>query len=313
MHNSQDGNNLTSSAQGNLLSTDCVGCHSTTSNDSIVTLGATQIPIVLNTSGYPTQPLAGGNFYHVSLGGAANHTYGHNVLGIAEEDLNLPEVPGITFKGQPNTITECVNCHSFMTDSFFMHARPGNVLICIDCHIYPKHHADDSATVVDGTGGWYRFLLEVKGIEDPDWEQTVSASDHNEYPGELAVWGGSISDFGCMCHAEFHALRRPGEVGIASPWLRHPVDVALPANGEYSNYTVYNPQAPVARPDLSGYGGPSSTVTPGIDQVACISCHRSHGSEYPDMLRWDYDEMVANAAGAAADTGCFVCHSAKDD
>jgi hypothetical protein len=48
--------------------------------------------------------------------------------------------------------------------------------------------------------------------------------------------------------------------------------------------------------------------------VMCLSCHRAHGSPYNDMLRWDYDGMVAgNGSGGGNDgTGCFKCHSEKD-
>ncbi len=193
----------------------------------------------------------------------------------------------------------------------FVKQRTGNVLICEDCHLHPKHHADDSATIVDGTGGWYRFIYLVKGYEDPDWEQTVSSTKHNEYQGETSP-GDSISDAGCSCHQNFHALKHQDKVGTGSPWLRHPSDVALPLdpNQGYSKYTVYNPDAPVARPDLSTYSGPSATVTPGTDQVMCMSCHRPHGSDYNDILRWDYDAIVAG--GGTNGTGCFVCHTDKD-
>ncbi|MBU0486186.1 MAG: hypothetical protein KKB30_16905 [Proteobacteria bacterium] len=317
MHNSQDGKTAGSAAYGTgndrLLRTDCVGCHSSATGDTIITTGGGYLPIVFNTNAYPAQPLAGGNFYYTNLGDSVNDQYGHNVLGIANPDLNIPHVPGKGYGGLPKTITECIGCHQVFTNSPFMYARPGNVLICIDCHVFPKHHADDSATVVGAAGGWYRFIDEVSGIEDDDWEQTVGVADHNEYQGEIVKDGGSMSDWGCMCHNDFHALVNPSGVGVASPWLRHPSDIALPSVGEYAGYTVYDPQVPVARPDLSGYGAPSATVTPGTDQVMCLSCHRAHGSDQPDMLRWPYIAMLTDdPSNPAVGTGCFVCHSTKD-
>jgi predicted CXXCH cytochrome family protein len=197
-------------------------------------------------------------------------------------------------------ISDCLDCHMpYLVDLPwvpFVQERAGKILICEDCHT-PKHHADDSAVVVDGAGGWYRFLYEVKGIEDSGWEQNVSSAAHNEYQGETAAFEYSISDKGCACHSQYHALRNPDKVGDGSLWHMHPADVVLPSDEdkEYRHYTVYNPQAPVARPDLSGYVGPSSTVSPGIDQVMCLSCHRAHGSPYPKMLRWDF-------------SGCKTCH-----
>ena len=78
----------------------------------------------------------------------------------------------------------------------------------------------------------------------------------------------------------------------------------------FSAYALYSPEAPVARPDLSAYLDPSDTVTPGIDMVMCLSCHRPHGSPYKDILRWDYDLMITNDSSKSG--GCFTCHSHKN-
>jgi predicted CXXCH cytochrome family protein len=314
MHNSQDGDPVElDGPQEKLMISSCVGCHSLSSSETVSTIASSDLPIV-NNAAQPSYPLAGGNFYWMVS--QADDSLGHNVRGIAGADSNLPHIVGRHI-GSNNTlsITDCYDCHKFgfapgTPGIPFTIERAGNVLICRDCHTAPKHHADDSAMVVDGDGGWYRFLYGVKGIEDDDWQKTVSSTDHNEYQGETAAFGGSISDSGCGCHGDLHALKNPAGVGTGSPWLRHPVDIALPEDGEYAEYTTYNPEAPVARPDLSGYAGPTSLVTPGTDQVMCISCHRAHGSNRPDMLRWNYDEM---ATGSDNGNGCFICHTEKDD
>ncbi|HIC92409.1 MAG TPA: hypothetical protein EYP21_10200 [Syntrophaceae bacterium] len=57
--------------------------------------------------------------------------------------------------------------------------------------------------------------------------------------------------------------------------------------------------------------GPSQTVTPGTDQVMCLSCHRAHGSPYADMLRWNYSHMIAGDTTKSG--GCFTCHTQKND
>jgi predicted CXXCH cytochrome family protein len=230
------------------------------------------------------------------------------VGGIAGEDANLAFVPGQQIGGNDQlSIADCLGCHlPYLTDEPgipFVEERadniPMNVLICEDCHT-PRHHADDSGPVVDGVGGWYRFLYEVMGIEDPDWQATTAPDDHNEYQGETIAYQNAMSDRGCACHSQYHALRNPIGVGTGCPWHMHPSDVPLPSDEdkEYKNYTVYSPQAPVARPSLSEYDGPSSTVSPGTDQVMCLSCHRAHGSPYPKMLRWDL-------------SGCKGCHTQK--
>lgn len=315
MHNSQNGDpEEADGPQEKLMISTCVGCHSLASSETVTTIALSDLPIVYNSS-QPDYPLAGGNFYWMV--NQADDSLGHNVRGIAGPDSTLTHIVGRHI-GDNDTlsITDCYNCHKFgFAPGYpgipFTIEREGDVLICRDCHTQPRHHADDSGTVVDGDGGWYRFLYGVKGIEDPDWQKTVSESDHNEYQGETAAFGGSISDNGCACHGDLHALKTPSQVGTGSPWLKHPVDIAIPDEGEYSAYTTYNPQAPVGRPDLSGYSGPTSAVTPGTDQVICISCHRPHGSDRPDMLRWNYDEMLAG--GGSNESGCFICHSSKDE
>jgi predicted CXXCH cytochrome family protein len=74
---------------------------------------------------------------------------------------------------------------------------------------------------------------------------------------------------------------------------------------------MYAPLVPVARPSLAGWTGPNSNVALGTDLVTCLSCHRPHGSPYPDMLRWDYENMQLGGGGDDG-TGCFVRHTTKD-
>lgn len=322
MHNSQGGTPMP--GVGNIPETGpfsaltrgtCVGCHSNTGSATIKTIGSSNIPVVFNTVP-PVNELAGGNFYWVKTKG---EEYGHNVLTIPDiiQDSKLTTAPGRPSGASgPN----CTGCHD-------------KISYCTSCH-NPHHHADDSAVVVTETGGYYRFLWSgatfhadggVIGIEDSDWEQTKNESDHNEYKGGVLTTGGghntdfSMSDYCAGCHQKFHDTTF---VGISSPWLRHPNNYALPAdaNKEYRLYNTqdgttkgpYNPQAPVARPDLTGYSGPSNLVTPGTDQVFCLSCHRPHGTPYKDILRWDYDGMIAGTTGPTKGTGCFICHTSKD-
>lgn len=317
MHNSQGGADVDSDGPyETLLTDDCVGCHSnTTGSETVKDLGSTKIPVVYNTS-QPDNELAGGNFYWVITEGVE---YGHNVLTIPgmPSDDNLAKAPGIPLEADDSN---CASCHREIAD-------------CTSCH-KPAHHADDSATLVGETGGWYRFLKSgshehdgsggVQGIEDPDWERAdlVDSDKHNEYQGATTSASGgddtSMSDYCAGCHEHFHGTLY---VGTSSPWFLHPAHYALPADTdkEYCLYNTqdgstigpYNPEAPVARPVLTGYSGPSSTVIPGTDQVFCLSCHRPHGTPNKDILRWDYAGMIAGGGGDDG-TGCFVCHTEKD-
>ncbi|MBI5556472.1 MAG: hypothetical protein HY885_02430 [Deltaproteobacteria bacterium] len=327
MHNSQDGADMVPGAKGvqqTLLNDDCVGCHTNNGTATIVDMGnGDRVPIVFNTV-QPTYPpngsassvLAGGNFYWVAQNGG--DAMGHNVYGISEADSVLSG-PAWTFFA-PGHSTSCSPCHDTLATE-----SSG----CKGCH-YPRHHARDTAEVVEAAGGWYRFLgalpammanpalYGVKGIEEEDWEQNPSAGKHNGYFGTSAVYDKelfmtrySIGQFCCGCHGNFHhEMNSDQPVDYAGAWLRHPSDVVIPDSGEYAAYTDYNPLAPVAKTDLAGRKNYSG-VDLGQDVVTCISCHRPHGSPYPDMLRWDYDTCVAGTE--SAECGCFVCHTTKDD
>ena len=346
MHNSQNGSAVVSGEpEEYLLKNDCIGCHSSTTTETIKTLGsgsaASRVPVVYNTvePTYPTTAsangsnvtLAGGNFYWVEKEG---DQYGHNVISHA--DAVLTEAPGV------NQGTNCTNsCHySLYSWTFPWPNSQGHG--CTACHT-PAHHKGGSSTpIADEEDGWYRFLAQrhgtsndrnIKGLEDPDWQQSVSPTDHNEYwdyyvSGPNGVFG--ISRFCAGCHGDFHSTRYGPVNGgfyagawFAAPWLRHPAGIYLPSTGETSKYNtdgtgpegtpgLYNPIAPVGRQNIDTYTDPSSDVSVGSsgDMVMCLSCHRAHGSPYPDMLRWDYSTCKAGTADSRC--GCFICHTEKD-
>lgn len=339
MHNSQDGTSVDGRSDAgfgstdsleNLLNNDCIGCHSSTGSQTIVTLGETRIPIVYNLA-VPTAPLAAGNFYWVETSG---DEYGHNVRTV---DSILNRAPGIGRCGSGGN-GGLGGCHASLASIAVPQSSApiiGNG--CIGCHD-PAHHANDETALLSGgskyvgaTGGGYRFINQAAfkfvsvgghrpaamvGIEDPDWEQQPDLEIHNEYQDSAGVSGEhGMSEFCTGCHGGYHALDGNAVGDMSSPWLRHPAGIVLPADGEYAGYTEYDPQVPIARANvaaLAGMTGPSSTVTPGVDKVMCLSCHRAHGSPYPDMLRWNYTDMRANSVGDAAGTGCFKCHTLKD-
>jgi predicted CXXCH cytochrome family protein len=149
----------------------------------------------------------------------------------------------------------------------------------------------------------------VTGGEDDDWEYTSSSIDHNFYKGTNVSYSSdgtglptqhSITAFCAGCHRVFHE-----EMGSESPWLRHPSDVTLPQTDEYGAYDPvnnYSTEAPVA---WLNPGTPAA----GEAIVMCLSCHRAHGSDQPDMLRWDYSAMIAGGDGSG---GCFTCHTQKN-
>ena len=321
MHNSQDGVEVVAGGPLRyLLADSCIGCH-TGDNAEIATGGTT--PYVYNTSvTYGTDTLAGGNFYWVATAGEGNHTKGHNVLGLSLQDTNIDA--GIPPLGAPGGIPNCANsCHSTLAVAQSANATLGSG--CEGCHLKVAHHKTGSVTanIADEEDGWFRFCAGhmsgsnhgVEGIEDIDWQYTNGPADHNEYLGFVGVHtaGASFSNLGntmtaycCGCHGNFHIQDDSGL------WIRHPSDAYLPGGTtEYAAYTTYSTEAPVARESLTAV---SSTVVPdgATDMVMCLSCHRAHGSPYDDILRWDYDGQIAGGGGDDG-TGCFTCHTTKDD
>lgn len=322
MHNSQNGSDLSGEPKGTLLVNNCVGCHSSGTSSTTYSLGGCAVPVVNYTGGEPSEHLAGGNFYWVSDAGGNDDAKGHNVYGIAGQDSQITAdegAPGGLFSCGPGA------CHATLAVEQTSISSLGSG--CQGCHLNVMHHADDSATVVGSTGGYYRFLSGhmsgdgrgVEGIEDNDWHASKGVNDHNEYLGNaggktgsanLGTLGNTMTGYCCGCHGNFHIENEAADGSGA--WIRHPSDAVIPNSGEYAAYIVYDPDVPVARPNFTDYSGPSSTVEPGTDLVMCLSCHRPHGSPYPDMLRWDYNLMSAGTTGGGAGNGCFVCHSNKD-
>jgi len=329
MHNSQNGTsmNFDNSSVPNpvLLRADCLGCHAiglTTNIDP-----ATGAPQVYHTA---VIDLAGGNFAYMT--GAKSpvtsdqNSAGHNIKDFGVSDGVLDGAPGLyPVGGHPFIINDTnltcsgyIGCHGIRSDG-------GSGL----SKIRGSHHqnvdgkCDDPVTVAKS----YRFLYAVKGLEDSDWQATKSDSDHNEYfgasipmivsctnichPGDgygARPLNNSISGFCATCHGDFHRIEGIGG-DTSSPFKRHPTDVVLPDRGEYSAYTAYSIEAPVARtvvPDT-----PSATVAPGTtDVVMCLSCHAVHATPYADILRWDYSDMIAGDSSKSG--GCFTCHTTKN-
>ena len=297
MHNSQGGVNLSAEPYATLLKGGCVGCH-TGANTSTSTT-----PYVYNTGvvTYGTDTLAGGNFKWV----VDDDAKGHNVKGIPgmTGDGVLSAAPGdlVSFGCAPG------NCHA----TLFAPVDDGALATgCEGCHLEPKHHAPQqiAGSAALEVNGYFRFLSGhdsgdgVHGIEDSGWEFAPTPTAHNEYLGSTTATANTMTGYCIGCHGNFHVQKN------GNNWIRHPSDAALPITGEYAAYTAYDPNVPVARPSLTAVSG---TVTPGTDMVMCLSCHRAHGSPNNDMLRWSYTGMVAGGGGADG-TGCFTCHSEKD-
>jgi hypothetical protein len=310
----------------------CLGCHGMGGSNHIVNIGGSNIPQVFHTGG---TDLAGGNFAYItgakSRITADQNSAGHNVidLGTDYQEKQLISPPGHSGHKPNNRQLTCAGvygCHGFRD---FCVASLGNFYAMRGAH----HQNTDGKCENNNRRvyGSYRFLWGVKGLENPNskW-QNVSPTDHNEYFGKTAPVSfepcaqchaphcprdpdelfftvvDTISGFCATCHRHFYLLEDIGG-DTSSPFIRHPTDVVLPTSGEYSAYTTYSIEAPVARTTVPD--SPSDTVTPGTDVVMCLSCHSAHATPYADMLRWNYEGMVAGGGGSG---GCFTCHKQKN-
>jgi len=324
MHNSQDGVAMATFAgetgpNNALVRGSCLGCHGQ------VPAGAnniiTNIPQVSHNDG---DDLAGGNFSYITgdkalVTGDAS-TVGHNVIELSTNDATLTQPPGDEYTtGITNANFTCAGefgCHGDRSESGSFAGVSG------------AHHAgvEGLCDTADTVANSYRFLLGVKGHENMDatyrW-QNYNTQYHNEYLGITAATeagsgtapgGNTISGLCAECHGNFHGTADIGGDN-AYPFSRHPTDIVLPDKTEYSAYTTYSVTAPVARVNITtvNTAGVNNVVAPGTDVVMCLSCHGVHGTAYEDILRWDYTGMIANSTGGDTTTGCFICHTTKDD
>lgn len=323
MHNSQNGSHMQYLAPGEsdtspkdfLLRGTCLGCHGQGTANNIVSFGC-QIPQILHSN--PVD-LAGGNFAYITgtktrTSGDSN-TVGHNVSDIGTNETVLTVPPGdqhsTNITNANFTCAGAKGCHGDRSVEGRLAMRG-------------SHHADDRMLKFgsmdenaqgSSSGLSFRFLNGVKGGEDSDWQATSGTSDHNEYKGATSMGvssaispaGSTMSGFCAECHGNYHGTAL-NETGPMSPWVRHPTDISLPASGEYSSYTVYDLNVPVARTLIPD--SPQGTLSPSgssDDIIMCLSCHRAHASPYYKIMRWDYK----NWPGAGT-SGCNVCHTSKD-
>jgi hypothetical protein len=317
MHYSQDGGVLPEWGDTGpyeaLLTSDCAGCHMGVNDGGTTPFVFSSAAPVYGDSGSSadSNTLAGGNFHWVAQAGGDSR--GHNVAGLMARDTTLAQPPGFTGNraaadgsipgggswpaGQQVTCAGAYGCHgSHASGSMSGAVRGGH------------HQGMGGARIAPGTSPaeGFRMLIGVAGYEDSDWEYHSTVSAHNQYKGATGGTDNStISSLCARCHGNFHAASAPG-----SPWLRHPIDYDMgstAANSEYRAYggvniNAYRPDIPVASVNV---GAPLTKVTfAGDTIVACVSCHRAHGSPYHKMMRWDY------AGGIGG--GCTACHTSKD-
>lgn len=326
MHNSQNGQAMATYGTDNWAGTGpnealtrgtCLGCHGQGGTDLIINA----IPQVYHTNA--NYDLAGGNFAYIPnhktrVSGDQN-TVGHNVIDLGYNEIILSSPPGDQHSTgiTPSNFT-CAGmygCHGDRTVSGSFAA------------VYGAHHQGVSGKcdTADSVANSYRFLKSVMGHENMDDTykyQDFNAQYHNEYYGATTPGSSSatepanntVSGLCAECHGYFHGSGLDEIGGTESPFKRHPTDIILKGSGEYSAYTTYSTEAPVARPtvyDTINTIGYNDQVTPGTDTVMCLSCHGAHATPYYKLMRWEYKGWPSTIDPPGS-KGCATCHTSKD-
>ena len=281
-------------------------------------------------------------------GGGRSCQKGHNVVGINNGDVD--PILGMTPPGGPDmgeAYIGSANDRLTCAGTFGCHGNreePDPV-----ASIKGGHHSSVTKRSRDGSdmANSYRMLLGVQGKVADKWEsgqtnQLLTYNDLEDSSTNVNIYkgidlkdggpqstkykpgvGGSINGLCGECHGNASEEMPNGFHNLAglrsivddpnSPWKRHPTDVVMD-KGEYLGYPNgggdYSTEAPVgfildfSTDDLLTNLQSTKKV------VLCISCHRAHGSQYDDALRWDYDAMVGEDADFQ--NGCFRCHTQKN-
>lgn len=306
MHNSQNnapmakanGGGDSTTPFGHLTRASCVGCH----NGLVTGSGA---PNIFGTPGIDMT--AGGTFKTTVVDAAAGDYHKvHNVRDIGwtrEESELLNATPGAESGGytEPAGATQ-------LTCAGTLGCHGDHTLAGSDAGIRGFHH------------GWkagYRYLqfydgstsTAIQGKGSSNWELGgATAVNHNVYfamNGTSGSSNDSINALCSLCHGDFHGA---DDVKSGTTWIRHPTENLL---SDAAGWTMANVTVDYENNPFSFNGAEYAAATTGTAytttgaRVACISCHRAHGTPYSDILRWDYATMLAGGAGT---TGCLGCH-----
>lgn len=287
--------NFDTNLRGSLLASDCIGCHTTTGTNPYDATADSPTPFVYVGSG--SKYLAGGYF---TDGGDSHDDKSHTIgwvgdpAGYDGSSGTFTEYTGDTTGGLACAGT--AGCHGIQTVSDEAKAVAGG------------HHENSLKPALG-----YRMLMvgsdEVVGTEASDYEKDLNDGDtpvtgdpHNLYSANQTT-GASISELCGKCHSNFHGTGEDHTKNADDAWIRHPSDELIPTGWEIQTLTNYTP--------VDWLNNPVGTIdaaapATGNMYATCISCHRAHGTEYNDILRWDYSAQ--NAGSPSVTTGCLGCH-----
>jgi hypothetical protein len=314
MHNSQNGSAqayddngaLTTTAQSHLAKASCLGCHGK---------GGIVIGSAPNIFAATTTDMTAGGSFNTSV--AADKHKRHDITDVftGGDDSYLNNLtPGAA----SGTLGEDMTAKTLTcAGAKGCHGRHDSSLTTSDAGIRGFHH---------GTYTGYRYLqtkagTAITGKGAAAWEKTASgpgsASTHNVYSTDLSA---GISKYCAECHGNFHGTTNTQS---GTTWIRHPTDEDLTGlsgwatgsnNVDITSDTAFR-LTPIGFDDISIRNTNNTTnYDKTAAKVICLSCHRAHGEQYDDILRFEYTTSEAGEpgyAGGGGTTGCLNCHTAQ--
>ena len=313
MHNSQGGEPMATDLSGaattdtfaHLTRSSCIGCHKGP------TVGGA--PDVMMTYDDPAENVSAGGSFAV-WSDATDDAKVHNVqnivgltIGTDGQNTGTNDVPGLketeyanmnNLSGGSNdpdslTCAGATGCHGTINDS---------TLTTSDQGIRGFHHGSDAYRYLEIDSGGGDVIGEgAAGLLG--WEADgADATHHNVYSADTTV---GINRFCANCHPDFHDTT---DTQSAGSWIRHPTDNTLVSTDwDLGSVTVDYKQNPFAWQNLTEAAPDTAyAATDAGASVACISCHRAHGTPYADLLRFPYDTQSAGSTSMT--TGCLGCH-----
>jgi predicted CXXCH cytochrome family protein len=196
--------------------------------------------------------------------------YFANSGGTASDDAhNLGMASGETPPGSSDSLTlSCASCHSPHGNSNYRNLLPN--------------------PAGSGNTGDVNIIVSQGTIADGSNPEQVYIPSNIVYRSGMSEW---CSD----CHPDFHGA---DDTGSPEPWFRHPQESTV-SGGGHADYDHWEGASVLNRIQVQS---PDDTIIPSPDdQVFCLSCHKTHGSEHKSsLILADGDRMLST---------CQQCHN----
>lgn len=288
MHNSQNGMPVNPAPDNNYLlvsnsATDlCLSCHAT-QNGSVWANGPMS----------PAAERGSGNFVF----------YGAPNINDASNGLTYPLVGS---HGIHNCVAPSQNAgpdpiHATAPGGSY----PSSMLGCTSCH---DPHGNQNFRMLRGAGQLPGG--EITFIHEAPLAEGISLTGAGESRTLHTAYQSGWSNWCANCHGVYHEESATGFAHPVNDHLESDVVTSYELYAGTGNptggdpLTSYLPQVPYEDPNvtITTTSGPTTS-----SQIACITCHRAHGSSAVDLGRWDF--RVSNMRLDGFPSGSFPISS----